>query len=207
MTETCHSENKNCLSILHLNINRIRNKLLLLEALLDVELKFKPCFICITESWLKPSEETSIRLSGYQIVSSYSRSINLGGGCIMFARDDIAKNCEVCNVERYNVEKLFEVCCVSIQIETYKIFITTMYRSPSSDTKKFLSQLELFLDKNKKHGSILCGDFNIDLKSESTIAVDFLQRLREHNMKPTIKDYTRVTETSQTLVDSNCILC
>lgn len=53
LTEMCQSRNKNCLSVLHLNINRLGNKILHLETLLEVDLKVKPFFICITESWLR----------------------------------------------------------------------------------------------------------------------------------------------------------
>jgi hypothetical protein len=177
--------------------------MLQLETFLEVELEFRPCFICITESWLRPFEETSIKLHGYQVVTNCSRSISRGGGCIIFARDDISKSCQICDVKRYYKEKIFEVCCISMQLENIpKLYVSTVYRSPGTDVKSFLTQLDSYLCDNKNYCSILCGDFNIDLKSQTNTAKDFLQTLLEHNMRPTIENYTRITETSQSLVDN-----
>lgn len=197
------SVKKGCLSVLHLNINRLRNKIHNLEALLEAELHIRPCFVCITETWFKLGEETSTYLPGYRIIANCSRSNSRGGGCVIFARNDISDSCLVCNVKSYYRERVFEVCCLSIKLSsTHKVFVSTVYRSPGSEIKGFLTQLELFLSSNKNHSSIMCGDFNIDLKGETAVAKDFLQLLMEHNMRPTIQDYTRVTDTSQTLVDN-----
>ncbi|KAI8431926.1 hypothetical protein MSG28_004467, partial [Choristoneura fumiferana] len=84
-----------------------------------------------------------------------------------------------------------------------RIYLGTVYRSPNSDIKSFLNHLESFLHKiNIKHNSIICGDFNIDLKERTNIVTDFLQVFLEHNLTPTIHEYTRITETSNTLVDN-----
>lgn len=77
-----HSVDSCCLSVFHLNINRLRNKIHHLEALLEAELQIRPCFVCITETWFMLGEEINTYLPGYRIIVNCCRSNSRGVGVL-----------------------------------------------------------------------------------------------------------------------------
>lgn len=58
---------------LHLNIQSLRNKMLLFEALVINDLPYLD-IICLSEHWLSESETASLRISNFIVAESFSRS-------------------------------------------------------------------------------------------------------------------------------------
>lgn len=76
----------NTLSILHQNVQSLRNKI----DQLDVELNLQNISIaCFTESWLKSNELNAINLNGYTLSSSYCRNVYKNGGVTIFHKNSL----------------------------------------------------------------------------------------------------------------------
>lgn len=83
---------------------------------------------------------------------------------------------------------------------------TVLYHSPSSSDADFIKFFSEWIEKNhneeKKH--IICGDFNIDMAhtTHKTLYKHKLNEIiNENGMKQIIKEYTRKTENTNTLLD------
>jgi hypothetical protein len=188
---------------MHLNINRLRNKLLSLEAYIECELDIKPNVIAITETWLEPNEFKSINLPGYSIVAETARSESRGGGALLFVKNNLMQQCTPINVTTYNIEKCCELCGVCINSDKANMYIFVIYRCPQSSVSVFLENLDRFLSQLNKENVLLCGDFNINISdSKLQIAKDLLQTLLVHNLKPTVMEPTRSTKSTKTTIDN-----
>lgn len=192
------------LSILHLNINRLRNKLLSLEAFIDLDIDSKPHVIMLTETWLEPDEHVSIYLPGYVVATQSSRACSRGGGTIILVQNDIADRYKVVNVEHFLREKVFELSSVCLEISpSSKICFTVLYRCPSSNVKDFIDILENYINSLKSRNIVIAGDFNINFGNPEDINTKgLLQLLLEYNIRPTILGSTRITEKTSTTVDN-----
>ena len=83
-----------------------------------------------------------------------------------------------------------------------KIVIACIYRPPKD--KAFISNFRKIAEKFCHRSNVLLlGDFNIDLSAdqESQQTRHFKQTLYELNLTNVIKNYTRVTDRSKTLID------
>lgn len=73
-------------SLLLINIRSLIPKL---QSLRIISVIVKPCFICVTETWLTESvNDSTIALPGYDIFRT-DRTSKLGGGCIIYSRTDM----------------------------------------------------------------------------------------------------------------------
>ena len=83
--------------------------------------------------------------------------------------------------------------------------IGVIYRHPKNNIAHFTDELSKNLDSylDQPHDLALMGDFNINLDSEKlqTEAWHYLETLLEFGLFPVITKPTRVTRTSQTLID------
>ena len=84
--------------------------------------------------------------------------------------------------------------------------ICNFYRSPSRDTKKFISLLENILrglDRHSRKHIMFFGDANIDLiKYESDVSSQqLIETLEKYGLVQTVSKPTRVTDHSHTLID------
>lgn len=82
------------------------------------------------------------------------------------------------------------------------IFLSVYVSEVKRDT--LFSKLEELLSRimNENYGVFLCGDFNIDLKANDSLARDFVSLLSSYDLHQKITDYTRVTDTSKSCLDN-----
>jgi hypothetical protein len=68
------------------------------------------------------------------------------------------------NIERYCIERDFEVCALKLNLNLTRTCIITIYRTPSGNCNLFINELDLILRKlyNPTLEYIICGDINID---------------------------------------------
>ena len=185
---------------MHLNIQSLRAKYTALECLLaEVD-----CFdaLCFSETWLNESDSQCYNFSNYNHLSSV-RQKRCGGTSIYIKnhyhytlRDDIKT-------------KLWEECTFEITIVELKKLPTNflsacVYRSPNSNTDRFLRLLESLFDLAIKENKVLvvCGDFNIDTLQTSSSTRDLKSALLTSNFKSLIHLPTRVTDHSSTCLDN-----
>ena len=86
-------------------------------------------------------------------------------------------------------------------LKSQKLLVGCIYR-PSND-KKFLQRMSVIIkDICHRSNILLLGDFNIDLfDSDKPLTRTFKQILAEYNLVNVIREYTRITVSSKSLID------
>lgn len=187
--------NKN-LNILHVNIRSINknfdNLLILLEQIKEINVDI----ILLTETW-NVSNINYFNLEGYSNYYNDAHN-NQNDGLVIFYKDSLL-DFTVSNI------KFSETSGVRIKLAFNKINygITAIYRSPSTDTALFLTQLENYLnDIHKEKIEIIVGDINIDtLNLETNTSSSYLNILALHNYSRIITDPTRITSETKSCID------
>ena len=152
---------------------------------------------CITETWLKPSDQVllaEIKSRGYQIVSSPRASKKRGGGVAFICR----------NLYQYSViktpkYKFFELLEVVLKCKTSHIRFSTIYRTGVlnvNDRHQFLEELNNYLDTlvSKEGINVIWGDFNIskDQKANKVFYPDFIDTFNSKAFKLVIDKPTHI---------------
>lgn len=149
-------------------------------------------------------ELSCLKIDGYHLVASYTRSVGTHGGCCVFAIDDLKNKVELYDLKHYSED--FDVECSCAVDRINKVVIVVVYRSPVGAIDKFFEQIKKVLENIEKKFSrykhIICGDFNICLLKHDKTATSFKDILIQHNFTQTITDPTRVTKNSASLIDN-----
>lgn len=186
------------LNVCSLNIDAV-NKL---ESQVN-ECNFK--FLCFTETHLNIAEANFKHIEGYNLVSSFCRTVRQKGGVAIYALSTL--DCVRINLDKFCVEKQFEVCglqCNDYRGATTKVLVC--YRSPDGDFNFFCDKLFGVLEYiyDTRLNIVLTGDFNIDASDVSKDSINYnnLQALlNSFNLHQMVEWPTRVTNHSSTIID------
>ena len=159
--------------------------------------------ICLQETGMTGGPDYNLILKGH--------SASTHGGLAIYVRTDL--NFDLIDVPNYS-ENIWE--CISIQVYGKatggsKHIIGNVYRPPRDRVElldKFLSEFNAKLEFFDQSTSVnICGDFNLDvLKSCTNSRINrFMHESFATGYFPKILLPTRITKTSQTLIDN--ILC
>ena len=193
--------------IINMNSRNVTNKLEELEYICE---KVKPDIICITESWMDESvPENGFIPTGYNIIrkdrsKAFKKKYNKtsGGGIAIIFKNNM-------NVERktYLSEKVEEILWVQPKIKE-PFLLGLLYKPEYSDmleSRKESENEESILENNVRKATqvsnrlIICGDFNIDMKSPNNPKTKQLTNMYEtYQLKQYIKKPTRVDPRSGT---------
>jgi len=112
-----------------------------------------------------------------------------------------ASNLEVLN---FCKEKDFEVCSVNVYLPTFTIGIVNIHRSPSGNFNYFIKEIEsiLVLLSRKSKVLIVCGDFNINFRGDTTYKRILTSLMATFGMHPTVDFPTRIYNNSITTIDN-----
>jgi hypothetical protein len=190
----------NKIRFIHQNVQYLSNKVEIVEHfLLDIRSKIS----VITEHGLSDHAIKLTKITGSYLASSYNRSLHKSGGVAIFVNDTIYSK-PLKWVTKYAVEMNFEIAGIEVTLNNSQILCFGLYRSPSSNVKCFLENLELFLEKASKKGEniILMGDLNIDgLGGNDPYYQQLRDLLSTYNLQIVINKPTRVTSQTSTLLD------
>ena len=203
--------NYNAVNLMHVNIRSLSKNFIKLESLLS-NISAPLDAIAITETWLTESTNDSLFIPGYNFVSKVRRN-KIGGGVGIFinslfsykVRDDL------CRMLNY-----MECIFIEVNHKSFgNLLIGCMYRPPNADSDMLnsfnseLSSILKSLECERKKTAILAGDFNFDLlKADSHSPTnDFVNVLTSFSMLPTIKNPTRITDHSSSLIDNIFVNC
>lgn len=174
------------LKILNINARSLRNKMLQLEAFIadkDVDA------MCITEHWMTEDEIAACSIDGYKTVGFSARKESVGGGTVIFIREQLQTSVKHLNVN-YNVEKCIEYSCSFVQ--SLDVFILAVYRSPSGHFDTFLTSLNLLLDGlGAGRGIVLAGDFNVHFGTDEPTALQLCDAMAEFGLLQCVSVATR----------------
>ena len=166
-------KNPKQLIIAHLNINSLRNKFDQLKILVQDKIDI----LVVTESKLDPQ----FHIPGYKVPFRKDRN-KLGGGIIVFVRDDIP-----CKKLDVRIPEDIEALFLEINLRHTKWLFCGCYHPPSQNDAYFYQNLSNCLDLfSKKYTNFfLVGDFNSE--ETETVLSGFLN---SHNAKNVVKEKT-----------------
>ena len=203
----CNDKN---LTVLHMNISSLTKYISELETLIFKRLNNKPHVICITETRLQnvsddskqisSSDHDKISLPGYDFF--YSNSRTKAGGCGIYILNEISKT--IRNDLEINIHGECEAVFVEIVLAkpAKNVLIGSIYRHPHDNYEEFFSAFFGKVEKiAKKYSVILLGDINLDCGDTDKYVKDYKDLLLSYHLKNIINLPTRITETSETIID------
>lgn len=190
-------------SIYHQNIQYLRNKIDRLEVFLKQE---DPDIVIFTEHGLKIKEINQVRIPGYSLRSEFCRIAHRSGGvCIFTSNAKHTQTYELDFVKRFSVEMDLEVTGLRLKIDDrFEVAVLGIYRSPNGDWQKFCELLHTLLEITTARFTnvIVVGDFNTDFARQDKMTEDIRDIINMNNLEIKVHEYTRVTRTSQTIIDN-----
>lgn len=187
----------NHFSVLQLNAQSLRNKLHLLEAEL---VRFdKPEIVLVGETWMKQNEQRNYDIDGY--LSYHLIRADGYGGLSLYVRNDVMHEAPE------NIMNSDGLQMLKMRISRPRFTFLGVYRAPSSPIALFMTKLEETLSEDRD--TILCGDTNINLLSDSYLASNYLDLLNAngfyvlnelHERSATLRRGSGISETA-TVID------
>lgn len=180
-------------SLLHLNARSLRNKHDSVNFFLDA-LGHTFDFLTFTETWFS-NECPVVHFSGYNCIS-VSRTSKRGGGVAIYVKNTF--NYEV--VPEYSFIDANYEC---VLVKCLNTMLVVLYRPPNGATTPFIEFLERILEYCACVGlpTIVTGDFNINLLLVDSSVQKLLDVFLSFGCRSIIDIPTRVTSTSETLLD------
>ncbi len=180
------------LSIMHLNIQSIRNKLDILE------IEAQPYDVLVfTESWLTHDiSNDDLLIPNFNIPFRCDRVDRVGGGVIIYIRDTlVAKERTDLNVN--NLEAIW----VELHCNQRIILIGGIYRPPNANNT-YWNLFEESIDRAFSQpcdNILVAGDFNINIQHSVSNKISRL--IASYNAEQLINEPTHFTEQSSSLID------
>lgn len=142
-------------------------------------------------------EDNEINIKGYK-VRRYSAESRNTGGVVIYVRDEI----KIREVKSRKLPGNYWSITIWIKEEIYTGSITGIYHSPKAAEAEFVQFIEeLGEELTIKEECIIMGDFNIDILVENYYSKKVKKVMEKIGMKQYIKDSTRITDKSKTLID------
>lgn len=205
--DTCVGKLETAISVLHLNVQSLRNKAPQLELFINTLINEpKPQIICLTEHWLTSTESKMNWITDYWTASSFCRKgKGYGGSCILVHKFLIDCTKEKETLKNMSKEGLFECSAVDVVLKKSSILFISLYRPPKCNVRLFLEKLEIFLAHvyrlNIGKKIVICGDFNIDYNVNRTEKLQLLNIMQSYNLENKLRDSTHYTLNTATAID------
>lgn len=156
-----------------------------------------PDILALNETWLKSGEEELAPPFPHYKFLHRARRGKRGGGVGFYVKQGITTRV------RQHPPSALEQMWLEVQLPTVKIAFGTAYRPESVAVVEALDSLGESLN-SLAHCDFACivGDLNIDVaRSDSPKVREFLDFCHHHSLEQLVKEPTRITETSQTIID------
>lgn len=161
------------------------------DGLLDV--------IGLSETWLHQGVSSeSVKISGYDFFRNDRDS--RGGGVGFYIKNCLKPKLVDTADTRGGLEQLW----VSIKLEGRRLCLGSLYRPPSANLVQCLDDLENIITEILPQYDfvIFGGDLNVDFLNLNSNSLNLLKVfLHKYNLEQIVTQATRVTDTSQTLID------
>ena len=149
-----------------------------------------------SETWLEEGvTDGELQIDGFR---SYRRDRNGRGGGVMVFVSNTVKGVRRCDLESEEIE----VVWVQVKLKRKSVLIGNVYRPPGVSDMWFDSLVGM-LDKvaQEQLMVVLMGDFNCNMLRAGSHTEKLAMVMSEYGMKQMICDPTRVTQTSDTMID------
>jgi exonuclease III len=197
LTKQIHS--KNLFKIFHQNIRGLKSKVDELSNSLSPDY---PHIMCLTEHHSKDYEIDNLPIDHYKLGSKYCRIKYKNGGVCIFTHEDLEFS--TIPLDKYCIEKDIEVCAVKLNINSTKLIILAIYRSPSGNYNNFLKNLDNVLNTwySNKFEFVICGDINVNYLENCKKRSQLDALLQTYNLTGTVTFPTRKTNVSTSAIDN-----
>lgn len=165
----------------------------------------KPICVILTETHVTNDiQNVEIEIDGYDLIRCDSHSRHTGG-VIFYVLKSVKRKVIISK----SVENVIWILACEIVCDKKRHVCYGIYRSPECRDKDFLIEMDQLYDSLRfEKSNLLIGDFNIDLLKDTCYAKQLKTKIIDWGMKQLIKDPTRITENSKTLIDvvitNNC---
>ena len=130
-----------------------------------------------------------LHISGYNTVGYSARNEFIGGGTLIFVRNDLEATVKNFKID-YNIEKCIEYSCV--YVNNFNLYVLALYRSPSGHFDTFLTNLDFILSSiGMGRQVVLAGDFNVHFGTKEPNTLQFCDAMAGFGMQQTINVATR----------------
>ena len=193
------------LKVAHISVNGLltRSKLQELKMLLS-ETKFD--MLGITETKLSSgTTDKELNIDGYKFVRRDRVKEDGSGGCLLYYNEhmDVDESPKLFSLEMPNLEAIW----TEFTMHSQKLLVSVMYRPHKQPIfyDNFEKQLERIWGKRKI--ILIVGDLNGNLpfkgksKADTLEGRNLLQKLNQYKLSNVIKEPTRITNTTNTLLD------
>ena len=153
-----------------------------------------PSIIALTETWLSNVLGSSeISISGYQC---FRRDRNRhGGGLALYVHDDVSVSNFYCHPD-------IELLSADIHLRHYRSQLILYYRPPAlADELHSLAGFLQSIPPQCLRSSILLGDFNVNLLTQSPLSLELQSIASEMSFTQVVKEPTRFANNSSSLID------
>ena len=184
--------------MIHLNVRSLLKKIPELKVIAQ---KTRAAVIGISETWLDDSiTDAEIAIGGYSVLR-HDRNREGGGVCV-YVRNDFAFNPR----PDLHDDRIEAIWFDLLLPKSKPITIGVCYRPPDEDVN-FWNHFESCISHIRSDCEIMIlGDINVNfLKQKCSLFKNYKNILDLFNFKQLIKDPTRITDTSSTLIDH--IIC
>lgn len=170
---------KHTITLFHQNIASVLSKRDILEAALaelgtDIG---EISIICLSETFLRRGTEANLRLVNYTLAASYCRQHQRRGGTCILLKNGIEYKATLnLKPQDYSFE------CCGVELLDYNLHVICIYRTPDSPIETFFKELSRLLNSLRRKNIVLCGDWNIDVMTESRFSKELLSILSNHSM-------------------------
>ena len=194
--------NDDDLVILNLNIRGLYSKIGKLVYLIDHVLSDKtPDIITLSETWMT-NHTPKFTIPGYKLYHS-NRVGRRGGGVGVLVKQNLSSR-ELLEIPT-QINGI-EACSVEIKTNKGPLGILSLYRPPNTSPMNFAKNFETIVKKAKKHCmELVIGlDHNLDFlkATKHNPTNDFIEKILDLNLLPSITRPTRITKSSATLIDN-----
>ena len=189
------------IKVAHINVNGLFNKLAEIRLLLQ-ETRFD--IFGVSETHLKGDiKDEQITIDGYKLVRKDRKACSTWGGCLIYYKQSL----NVIKRDDITLSNNLEQVWIEVTLASQKLLVGSFYRQPTDNN--FLDNLQVVLERLwlKRANILIMGDFNADVnfrgksKAESTLGKRLLQVTKSFNLENVVKEYTRITEATSTIID------
>jgi len=156
--------------------------------------------LCLLEHHMNNLELEQTILDSYKLGVSYCRTLYEKKGVCLFVRGSLRY--ESIELEKYCMDKDFEVCATKIYWNTKSECIIAIYTAPSGNFDLFITKLDII--PRKLYAStieyIICGDINIDYLVDSDTKSQAL--FQTCNLRSEVKFTSHTQQYSATAIDN-----
>lgn len=158
-----------------------------------------PLVVALTETRLiEDIQDAEINITGYTAIRCDGES-RATGGVIMYIKETIKHKV------LFTRKIIGNYWCVAVWINDKKAYtgsIAVVYHSPSASDAEFVTFMEeLSEELNTKGECVILGDCNIDMRAGTFYAKKLEKELIAVGMKQYVKEATRITDHSRTVID------